>query len=430
MASTAAIEPDIQSKTSVPPPGGFLPFSIDSSTLLTTTSTKLPLNKYTHISERFMESLNASSQVKFTLYGSGQVREAQPKKMVEKLEEYFERGQKNEEKETTPEKNEESSDENPLLEKQLEDEIRMEAGHRYFASKSVQIICRRCKQQGHIERMCPVEREKTCFYCLGFHREEKCDQLLCFKCNQSGHMSRDCPFARSARCYRCGSHGHRQFDCNVLHVRAEASAIASDENLRFARCLSCNKAGHLNCANFDQDVDQIYGKRSSRSSKSRDKRSFEGLRESKDFQKFSRREKFDNIMKIEPEKGYESDTSSEDDESFDSIQALHNLVKAGKRHNHLEMAEFDTEGAYTPKSKNGKQSKLQITPKHPRSKAIFKTQKDKKGKGNQKAKSSRNFIHSSKEYNHKGRAKHQPERGFRQGNQSKARKFLKRERQF
>lgn len=122
---------------------------------------------------------------------------------------------------------------------------------RYYATTHEEYEkCYNCQEYGHISKNCPNRSVIKCFFCLGNHKKETCEIANCFCCSQEGHRSSNCPFRTLPSCRRCFKRGHKERECRALinfretdQRTPEHLSVSSNQLL----CLSCGKAGHLQC---------------------------------------------------------------------------------------------------------------------------------------------------------------------------------------
>ncbi|KAL4489917.1 hypothetical protein ABPG72_010816 [Tetrahymena utriculariae] len=158
-------------------------------------------------------------------------------------------------------------------EENYKDLFEYDKNNRYFLQEQKQqMTCRRCKQQGHFERMCMLEVKDVCNNCLGDHFARQCQQKICYSCSQFGHASANCPKQNSQKCSRCQKPGHIKADCGAIFLNnysrykqnapfnggiEEEWKKTDDQKIK---CMVCHKKGHLNCKNDYQKIrDDIYG---------------------------------------------------------------------------------------------------------------------------------------------------------------------------
>ncbi|EAR89728.2 zinc knuckle protein (macronuclear) [Tetrahymena thermophila SB210] len=157
-------------------------------------------------------------------------------------------------------------------EENFRDLFEYDKNNRYFQQEQKpQMTCRRCKQQGHFERMCMLEVKDVCNNCLGDHFARQCQQKICYSCSQFGHASANCPKQNQQKCSRCQKPGHIKADCGAIFMNSyskykqntpfngieEEWKKTDDQKIK---CMVCHKKGHSNCKNDYQKIkDDIYG---------------------------------------------------------------------------------------------------------------------------------------------------------------------------
>ena len=219
--------------------------------------------------KRFVSSGSVSNSVStYKVLGQDKVRYTRNTNIAEKLENYLvkeENAKEPDEQKEKPKAEDEAEDE---AQKELDEYYKFD--NRYYLSNPTK-VCRRCKQPGHFERMCPEMFALSCLFCLAKHATSDCDSVICFKCNNIGHRVRECRMGEGRPCYRCNKKGHKINQCGVIlppraHLTDEKMSKEKQHYRSCLICLTCGKLGHVNCNIEEIDIgttemiDNLYGR--------------------------------------------------------------------------------------------------------------------------------------------------------------------------
>ncbi|CCE66237.1 hypothetical protein TPHA_0P00790 [Tetrapisispora phaffii CBS 4417] len=116
-----------------------------------------------------------------------------------------------------------------------------------------EIVCRQCRQEGHMQRDCP---HTVCSYCgvLDEHASKDCKlTIFCKKCGETGHYFNHCPlrFDDNIYCTVCNSNRHVEKMCSSVWrsyaLRDDNTDADLGQQLDMEKfyCYNCGSSGHL-----------------------------------------------------------------------------------------------------------------------------------------------------------------------------------------